>query len=134
MTKRSTESGETADSVTSCEQDESATEDSDTAEQDEEVEEDNEADSDTGDEGRAKGQEDGEVDSETEDKVRRAAEESRDPHPEPVLRTDCLYHVSCCVELLPEESVEVQEEKEVIAGEQGKFHKEATCLQTDTAC
>lgn len=46
-------------------------------------------------------------------------EENQDPFPAPLLRTECLYHVSCCVEVPPEDPVELLEEKEVHMGDQG---------------
>ncbi|XP_076461259.1 uncharacterized protein LOC143293853 [Babylonia areolata] len=51
-------------------------------------------------------------------KVKEEVDENKDPHPEPVLRTDCLYHVSCCVELPPDDVMEVNDEKEVVTGDE----------------
>jgi hypothetical protein len=58
------------------------------------------------------------TDDETEDSNEEG--EIKDPYPEPVLRTDCLYHVSCCVEIPPED-VDPLEEKEVETGDQSKY-------------
>ena len=100
-----------ADSVTSGEREDSEAEDSDSDDDDESRECKVEVEEEAGD---------GEGGSDGEDPA--GGGEDKDPHPEPVLRTECLYHVSCCVELLPDEPLEVQEEKEVVTGDQGKLH------------
>ena len=120
MKKHAVESDKVSDSVTSGEQEDSDAEESESAEDEEEEEsrEDEVASDVEWEEGKAAGV-DEEGESETEDTV--AVDENKDPHPEPVLRTECLYHVSCCVEPLPEEPMEIQEEKEVVSGDHGKF-------------
>ncbi|KAK7109253.1 male-specific lethal 1 homolog isoform X2 [Littorina saxatilis] len=114
------ESDKGSESATSVEQDESCAEDSDSSE-DEDVE-----DSSRGEGGDSEGdggkdeveREDEGEDSEEDDDVKDTQDEIKDPHPAPVLRTECLYHVACCVETPPEELVEFpEEEKEVITGD-----------------
>ena len=112
MKKHAVESDKVSNSVTSGEQEDSDAEESESAEDEEDEEEESREDEVASDveweEGKAAGG-DEEGESETEDTV--AVDENKDPHPEPVLRTECLYHVSCCVEPLPEEPMEIQEEK-----------------------
>lgn len=108
--KRSVQSDKESESVTSSDSDDSDAEsDSEEQEDEQETEEDTSA-SDVDVEG-PEGEGEGKM-------VEGGEEESRDPHPHPVLRTDCMYHVTCCVELPPDEPVELVEEKEVHSGEQ----------------
>ena len=115
------ESDKVSDSVTSGEQEDSEAEESESAEEEEDESREDEVASDVEwEEGEAAGR-DEEGEGETEDTMQGEVDENKDPHPEPVLRTDYLYHVSCCVEPLPEEPLEIQDEKEVVTGEQGKL-------------
>ena len=47
--------------------------------------------------------------------------ELEDPYPHPVLRTDSLYHVACCVDVPEDEPPEQVEEKPVTTGDKGEL-------------
>ncbi|KAL8623215.1 hypothetical protein ACOMHN_041907 [Nucella lapillus] len=99
------------------EEHDSGTENSDSAE---EESREHEQEDDEKSESSVSHKEDPRTEEEGEEMEEKSPEEP-DPHPEPVLRTECLYHVSCCVEHLPEEPSDVLEdasEKDVVTGDQ----------------